>query len=141
VSSGQSFSVHDSHHRVHTGAGAHLGPLKRGHQGLGEGQAAGFHHQAIQLVSPFQQTLHRRQERVLNRATEATVGQFHQPSLHLLLRTKPALAQQLAVNPHIAKLIDNHRQALAAVEQQMAQERGFAGAKKSSHHRDGKAGR
>ena len=133
----QRFAIHHRHHAIDTGAGTDVRPLEGLHQGLGQRQTAGFHHDAVEAIGGRQQFLHRRQEIVLNGAAEAAVGEFHQPAFELFLRAEAAAAQQVTVDAHFAEFIDQHRQTQAAGGKQMAQQSGFARAEKARHHSDG----
>ena len=139
AASGQRLAIHHGHHARHPGSGADLRPLEGLNQGQGQGQAARLHHDAVQLVSPLQQGLHGGQELILDGAAEATVGQLHHAALGFVVRTKPAAANQIAIDPHFPEFIHQHRKTQAAVEQQLAQEGGFTGTKEAGHHGDRQA--
>ena len=136
----QGLPIHHGDDRMHPGAGAHRGPLKRRNQGLWQGQPAGLHHQAVQLVGPLQQAFHRRQKVVLHGAAQATVGEFHKPTFQLLFRAEATVGEEVGIDPDIAELIDDDGQPLAAVQEQMAQQRGLARAQKARHQRDRQTG-
>ena len=140
VALGQGLAIHHRHHTGHPGAGADLGPAEGLHQGLGQGQAAGFNDDAIELVGALEQQLHRRQEFILHRAAEAAVGQFHHPAVQLLLRTEAATADQFCIDPHLAKFIHQHGEPQATAQQQLAQQGRFTGPQKAGHHRHRQAG-
>ena len=140
----QGFTIHHGHHARDTGAGANVGPLKSLHQGHRQGQATGLHDDAVQLVGPLQQLLHGGQELILNSATEAAVGQLHHGGVgHALggvVGAHATTADQLTVDAHLTKFVHQHGQPQAAVEQQVTQQGGFAGAKEAGHHRDRQPG-
>ena len=52
-------------------------PLERLQQRLRQRQATGFDHDAIELIGLLKHRFHRREEVVLDRAAEATIGQFN----------------------------------------------------------------
>ena len=137
---GKGFAIHHRDHRLDAGAGADLGPAEGGHQRLRQGQAAGFHHDAVELVGPLQQAGDRGQKLILHRAAEAAVGQFDQPVLQLAGLTKAACGQEIAIDPDLAEFIDQHRQALAALQQQVTQQGGLAGSEETGHDRDRQPG-
>ena len=136
---GHRFAIHHRHHPMDPGAGADVGPGEGLHERFGQGQAAGFHHDAVEPVGGGQQGLHGGQEVVLDGAAEAAVGQLHQAALKLLLGAETAVAQQGAVDAHFAELVDDHRQPQSAVQQQVAQQGGLACAQKPGHDGDRQA--
>ena len=136
---GQGLAIHHGDHPIHPRATADLRPLEGCQKRFRQGQPAGFHQNSIERVGPLQQGLHGGQEVVLHRATEAAIGQFHQPTLQLLLGAEPTTAQQVAVNPDLPKFVDQHGQAQPGFQQEMAQQGGFARTEKPCHHRDRQA--
>ena len=132
----QGFTIHHGHHTADAGAAADLRPAEGLHQWHRQSQSAGFHHDAVELISPLQQGLHRRQEFVLHGATEAAVGQLHHAAVQLLLRAEAAAADQVAIDADLTKFIHQHRQPQPAVEQKLAQQGGFARTEKAGHHCD-----
>ena len=80
----EGLAINNRHHGMHAGPGPDSGPAKCCHQGFGKGQSAGFHHDAVEVVGPLQQAQHGGKELILNGATEATVGQFHQTAIEFL---------------------------------------------------------
>ena len=138
---GEGFTIHNRHHTGDAGTGANLRPLKGLHQGNREGEATGLDHDAVELIGTVQQRLHGGQEFILHGATETAVGQFHHPALELVpivLRTDTAAADEVPVDPDLAKFIDEYRKPQAAGQQQMTQECGFAGTQKTGDHGDRK---
>ena len=115
AASGQGFAIHHGHHPAHSGTGANLGPAKGLHQRHRQSKSAGFHHDAVKLISPLKQGLHGGQKFILHGAAEAAVGQFHDAALKLLLGTEPAAANQVAIDADLAEFVDQHRQAQPAV--------------------------
>ena len=110
VALGKGLAIHHRHHAGDTGAGADLGPTEGLHQGLGQGQAAGFDDDAVELVCALQQQLHRRQEFILHGAAEAAVGQFHHPAVQLLFGAEAAATNQLGIDAHLTKFIHQNGQ-------------------------------
>ena len=124
---GKGLAIHHSHHAAHARAGADLGPTKGLHQGHRQGQATGFHHDAVELISSLQQGLHRGQKFILHGAAKATIGELHHTPLQLLLRAEATAADQIAIDPHLTEFIHQHRQAQTTAHKQLAQQRGFSG--------------
>ena len=139
TSATQCLTVDNGHHARHTGLGANLGPAEGLHQGHGQGEATGFDDDSIELVSALQQLLHDRQKLVLDGAAEATVGQLNDPSVELILRAKAAAADQIAIDPHLTKLVHQNGKPQATGDQQLTQQCRFTSAKKPGHHRDREA--
>ena len=131
---GQRLPIDDSHHAVNPGAAADLGPLKGFQQGLRQGKTTGFDQNAVQLIRPFQQRLHRWQEIILHRAAETAVGEFHKPAIQLLLIAEAAATEEIAIDSHFAELVHQHSQASLGVQQQMAEQGGLAGTEETGHH-------
>ena len=136
VAGGQGLAVHHRDHPVHARAVADLRPAEGGHQGLGQGQSTGFHHDAVEAVGALQQAGHGGQKLVLDRAAETAVGEFHQAVVEFVIRAEAAGGDQVAVDAHLTELIDQNSQPQAALQQQMAQQGGLAGPQKTGHHRD-----
>ena len=132
----KSFTVHHGDHTGDARAGSNLRPLKGLNQRQWQGQTTGFHHDAVELISTLEQRLHRGQKLVLHGAAQATVGQFHNAAIELIVRAETATADQLAINANLAEFIHQHRQAQTAVEQQTPQQGGFTSTQKTGHHRD-----
>ena len=135
----EGLSIHHGHHAADAGAGADLGPLKGLHQGHRQGQTAGFDHDAIEVIGPLQQHLHGGQEFILDGAAQASVGQLHHRGRLVdlgVVRTHPAAADQVAIDAHLTELVDEHSEAQAAGEQQLAQQGGFASTEEAGHHGD-----
>ena len=130
----QSFAIHQRHHTIHMHTAADGRPIQGLKQRPWQSETAGFNNDPIQLIRPFQQRLHGRQEVVLHRAAEAAVVQLNQTAVHLLLRTKAAAANQITIKPNAAKFVDHHGQSLTATGEQMAEHRGLAGPKKPGDH-------
>ena len=139
MASCQGLAIHHRDDGVDPGPGADLGPVESGHQGLWQGQTTGFNDDAIEAIRLLQQLRHRRQELVLHGATEAAIGQFHQPTIEVLFGAEATAGDQVTVNADFAEFVDQHGQALAAVQQQMTQQGGLAGAKEARHHGDRQA--
>jgi hypothetical protein len=133
---GKGFAIHHGHHRMDAGTGPDSGPAKRGHQGFGKGQSAGFHHDAVEVVGPLQQAQHGGQELILNGATEATVGQFHQTAIEFLGLAETAGGQQVTIDADLTELVDQHGELQTALQQQVTQHGGLAGAQETGHHGD-----
>ena len=140
VALGQGLAIHHRHHAGHPGAGADLGPAEGLHQGLGQGQAAGFDNDAVELVGALEQQLHRWQEFILHRAAEAAVGQFHHPAVQLLLGAEATTTDQFGIDAHLPEFIHQNGQPQATGKQQLAQQGRFAGPQKARHHRHRQAG-
>jgi len=132
----QRLPINNGDHRMHAGAGTDLRPAEGGHQRLGQGETTGFNNDAIESVSPRKQILHGGQEVILHRAAETAVGKLDQASIKLLIRAESAGSDQGPIDPDLAEFVDHHGQSLAAVQEQLAQKRGFASTEKTGHHRD-----
>ena len=130
----QGFAIHQRHHTIHMHTAADGRPIQGLEQRPRQSKTACFDDDPIQLIRPFQQRLHRRQEVVLNRATEATVVQLNQPSVNVLLGTEATAANQITIKPNAAEFVDHHGQPLTAAGEQMAEHRGLAGTKKPGDH-------
>ena len=74
MASRQGLAIDHRHHAVDPGSGSNLWPGEGRNQRLRKGEATGFHHDAVELVGPLQQPLHRGQEIILNRAAQAPIG-------------------------------------------------------------------
>ena len=140
MASRQRFAIDHRHHRLHAHARPDRRPAEGRHQGGRKGQAAGFHDDAVELIRAFQQALHRRQEVVLHGAAEAAVGELHQAAVPFLFGAEAAGGDQIAVDAHIPEFVDDDGQALAALQQQVAQQGGFASPQEARHDGDGKTG-
>ena len=132
----EGLAINNRHHGMHAGPGPDSGPAKCSHQGFGKGQSAGFHHDAVEVVGPLQQAQHGGQELILNGATEATVGQFHQPAIEFLGLAEAAGGQQVTIDADLTELVDQHGELQTALQQQVTQQGGLAGAKETGHHGD-----
>ena len=137
---GQGFSIHHRHHPMDPRSRADFWPGKGRQKRFRQGKTTGFHHNPIDLVGPIQQPLHCGQEIVLDCATQAAIGQLHQPAIKLLVWAEAAATQEIAIDPHLAKLIHHHGEPLAAVEQEVPEQGGLAGPEKTCHHGDGQTG-
>ena len=83
----ESRTIRECHHAIDVDTAADGRPVQGLQQRLWQSQATGLHHDAVELISPFQQTLDRGQEVVLHRAAEAAVVELHETSIQLLLGT------------------------------------------------------
>jgi hypothetical protein len=112
-------------------------PLEGLQQGLGQCQPTGLNHNPIELIGLLKHRFHRGKKVVLNGATEAAIGQFHDgwSGDRLVLIAYLAALQQLSINAHLAKLIDQNRQPLLRLPQEFTQNCGFASTKESGDHR------
>ena len=135
----ESFTIDHRHHTADTGLRTDLRPAEGLHEGQGQGQATGLNDDAVELISPLEEGLHRGQEFILHRATETTVRQFNDPIVELLFRAEAAAADQIAIDADLTELIHEHRQAEAALEQQAPQQGRLASAKEAGHHGDRQA--
>ena len=135
----QGLAIDHGHHAIHPGAGTNLWPGKGRNQRFRQGEATGFDDDAVELVGPLQQPLHRGQEIILNGAAQAPIGQLNKATLELLLRAETTTAQQVTINANLPKFIHQYGKPQAAGEQQLTQQGGFAGPEKSRHHGDRKA--
>ena len=120
MAGGQGFAIHHRHHRIDADTTANFGPTKSFDQGFGQRQSARLHHDAIELVGLGKQQLHGRQKFVLNRAAQTAIGQLHQASWQLLLGTETTTGNEITINADLAKLVDDHGQTQAAIEQELA---------------------
>ena len=73
----QGLAINHGDHAIHPGAGTNLWPGKGRNQRFRQGEATGFHDDAVELVGPLQQPLHRGQEIILNGAAQAPIGQLY----------------------------------------------------------------
>ena len=133
---GKGFAIHHGHHRMDAGTGPDSGPAKRGHQGFGKGQSAGFHHDAVEVVGPLEQAEHGGQELILDGAAEAAVGKFHQAAVEFFGLTEAAGGQQVTINADFTELVDQHGELQTALQQQVTQQGGLAGAQETGHYGD-----
>ena len=140
VTGRQSLAIHHRDDGMNARAGADGWPAEGIDQRSRQRQAAGFHHDPIQLVGVQQQFLQGGQEVVLDGAAEATVGQLHQAALQLVLGAEPTAGDQVAIDANLPEFIDQDRQALTAAEQQVAEQAGLAGPQEPRHHGDREAG-
>ena len=122
-------------HRVHRAGVANFGPVEGLHQRLGQGQATGFNQDVVDLVAPRNQRLHDGVKLFLHGAAQAAIGQLIQLALAFGLAfftAQAAVAQQLAVDAQLAKLVDDDGDAAAiGVGQDVAHQGGFATAQKT----------
>ena len=139
TSSRQGLTIHQRDHTVDMDAVSDLRPIKGLQQRPGQRQTTGLDNDAVQLISPFQQALHRRKEVVLHGAAEAAVVELHQTTLHLVLRAEAATADQITIEPDTAELIHHHRKPLTALGEQVPQNSGFTGSKKTGDNGDRQA--
>ena len=135
MAGGEGFPIHHRHHGMDTGSGSDGGPAESGDKGFRQGQAAGFHHDAVEVVGPLQQLKHGGQKLILHRAAEAAVRQFHQPALKVVAFAEAAGGQEIAINADLAEFIHHHSEPQAALQEQVSQQGGLAGAEKTGHHR------
>ena len=135
----QSLAVDDGHNGVDAGARPNFRPVEGGHQGLGQGQAAGFNDDAIKAIRLLQQQGHGRQKLVLHGAAETAIGQLHQAPFKLVLWAEATAGNQITVDANLTEFVDQHGQTLTAVQQQMAKKRGLARAQETRHHSDRQA--
>ena len=147
---GQGFPIHHGHHAVHRDSRTDLRPPKRIQQRLGKGQSTGFNDDSIQAPPPLQQHQHHRQELLLHSATETAVGQLHHSgALEIgtaagaggaggFCITDTAIRQGGAIQSHVAKFIDQHRQATLLLGEHMAEDGCFASAQEACDDGDGK---
>jgi hypothetical protein len=122
----QGLAIDNGHDAIHPGSGSNLWPSEGSNQRFREGEATGFDDDAVELVCPLQQPLHRGKEIILNGAAQATIGQLDKATLELLLRAKTTTAQQLTIDANLAKFIHQYGEPQAAGKQQLAQQGGFA---------------
>ena len=140
VAGRQGLAIDHRHHGLHAHARPDRRPAEGRHQGRRKGQAAGFHDDAVELIGALQQVLHGRQEVVLHGAAEAAVGELHQAAVPFLFGAEAAGGDQIAVDADITEFVDDDGQALAALQQEVAQQRGLAGAQETRHDGDGQTG-
>ena len=133
---GHGRGIHDRHDAIDR----HLGPDGRPVEGLDErlrqGEARGFDDDVVGPRRAGQQRLDGGDEIVRHGAAQAAVGEFDD----VLLRTglDAAGAQDVAVDPDVAELVDHERQPPPMrLSEQVADHRGLAGAQKAGDHRDG----
>ena len=131
VPGGQRRAVDQGHHAVDGGGGANFGPAKGLHQGFGQRQPRGLNHNAVDLVAALHQHLHGGQKLFLHRAAEAAIGQFENVGDRclsaILVVAHLATAQQVAVDAHFPKFVDQNGNAPSVrVLQQLANQGGFA---------------
>ena len=133
---GHSAAINHRHNTIDRHARTESRPINRFDQGLRQGQTAGFDHDMLGRIVPVEQGFHSRDKVVGNRAAQAAVGQLH--DVIVAAAFDPAAAQDLTVHAHVAKLVDDQRNATAAgVLQPMADEAGFASAQKAGHDGNG----
>ncbi len=108
-------------------------------QRLGQRQTRRLDDDVIRRRIARQQRLHRRQEFVGDRAADAAVGEFDdriRPAVRVA-----AIAEQAAVEAHVAEFIDDDRDAAAPrTGDQVADQRRLAGAEKAGDDGRGDAG-
>ena len=120
---GERFTIHHGHHTGDAGSRADVRPLKRLHQGNRKGETTGLHHDAVELIGPLQQGLHGGQEFILHGAAQTAIGQFHHPTLKVVLfvlGADTAAADQVTIDAHLPKFIDQHGEPQPAGQQQVA---------------------
>ena len=138
---GESLSIHHRDHPADAGAATDLRPAEGLHQRQRQRQAAGLHHDAVELIGALEQCLHGRQKFVLDGAAKAAVGQLDHPTIKLLLWAEAAAADQVAIDADLTELIDQNGQPETAVEQQAAQQGRLTGTEEAGHHSDRQAPR
>ena len=126
MSSGHGFPIHHGDHTVNVNTTSDRRPLQGLQQRTRQSKATCLHNDAVQVIRPLQQPLHRRQEVVLHRAAETSVVELDESSLDLLLRTEATAADQITIQTDTAEFVDHYSQSLTTVGQQMAQKRRFA---------------
>ena len=88
----QGFPIDNGHNAIDSGSCSNLWPGEGRNEGFWKGEATGFNDDAVELVCPLEQMLHRGQKIILNCATEATISQFNKATIELLLWAKAATA-------------------------------------------------
>ena len=136
---GHGGAIHHGDDGVHREARADRGPVEGLHEGLGQGEAGGFDHDMIGALGQAQQGLDGGGEIVRHGAADAAIGEFD--DVFLRAGFHAAGAQNVAIHAHIAKFIDDEREApTACVLQQIADDRGLARAQKARDDGDGNPG-
>ena len=131
----ESRTIRECHHAIDVDTAADGRPVEGLKQRIWQSQTTGLHNDAVELISPFQQTLDGGQEVVLHRAAEAAVVELHKTSFQLFLGTEAATANQVSIKTNTAEFVHHHGQPLTTVDQQMTQHRGFASPQESGDHR------
>jgi hypothetical protein len=116
----EGLAIDHGDHSMNAGPGADGWPTEGRHKWFRKSQPTGFHHDAVEVVGPLQQTQHGWQELVLNRAAEAAVRQFHQATIQIFGVTKATGGQQIAIDADLTELIDQNGKLQTAFKQEMA---------------------
>ena len=124
-------AIHNGHDAVDCNFGRDAGPVERAHQGLWQGKTRRFDHDVIGFIFTRQQSFHRWDEIIGNGTADAAIGQLD--NIVFGADFIAAAFQDVAIDPKIAKFIDDQRNPLAlCVLQHVADERRFASAEKAS---------
>ena len=136
---GQRLGIDHGHHAVDGHARLDLGPVEGAHQRLGQGEARGLDHDVLGRVGAVEQLPHGRHEIIGHGAADAAIGQFD--DVLLAAGRIAAALQDLAVDAHVAELVDDQRDAAAlGVLQHVADQRGLAGAEEAGDDGGGNLG-
>ena len=125
------------------GAGiADFRPLEGLHQRFGQGQAAGFDQDVVQVAAASHQLAHDREELFLHGAAQAAVGQLVDTATGFFFgAADAALLEDLAVDAQFAEFVDDDRNATAlGVVEHVAQQGGLARAEEAGDDGDGELG-
>ena len=138
LTGGQGRAVDHRDHPVDGHPATDVRPLKRLHQGFGQGQARGFDEDVIDRRAGRQNGFQGRLKIVGNGAANAAIGQFD--DIFLGAGVDAAALKDLAVDADIAKFIDDDGEAPAArMGQQITDQSGFPGAQKAGDDGAGNA--
>ena len=140
MAGGHGFGIGQRDHAINGDQRTNAGPIKRLQQRLGQSQPRSFDQDMIGPLGQGQQRFDRGNEIFRHGAADATVRQFDDVFHGAIVIG--ARFQDVAIHPDCAKLIDQHRQALALrVLHQMPDQRGFARAQKACDDRNGNFGK
>ncbi len=117
-------------------------PLEGLHQRFGQGQAAGFDQDVVQVATACHQLAHDREELFLHGAAQAAVGQFIDAAAGFFFgTTDAALLEDFAVDAQFAEFVDDDRNAAAlGVVEHVAQQGGLARAEEAGDDGNGELG-
>ncbi|MNS31196.1 hypothetical protein D3C72_632450 [compost metagenome] len=140
--SGHRRAVDHRDHRVDGAGIADFRPLEGLHQRFGQGQAAGFDEDMVQVATACHQLAHHREELFLHGAAQAAVGQLVDATGGFFFgATDAALLEDFAVDAQFAELVDDHRNAAAlGVVEHVAQQGSLARAEEAGDDGDGELG-
>lgn len=140
--SGHGRAVDHGNDRIDGAGVADFRPLERLYQWLGQGQAAGFDEDVVEVATAGYQLAHHREEFFLHGAAQAAVGQLvHTAAGFFLGATDAALLEDFAIDAQFAEFVDDDRNAAPlSVVEHVAQQGGLARAEEAGDDGDGELG-